>query len=200
MKRFLLFFIVLIVGFLATNAQKTDFLTDERDGQKYEIMLFGEHWWMTENMNFVTEKGSWCYNNEAENCAIYGKLYDWKTASEVCPAGWRLPSNDDWYSLIEHLGGKDKAGCNMKKREGGLWKCTMKEPTQTICFNALPNGYFLEGTTFELKGTNAYWWSSTDYDLGYYWVYGLDCGFPGIYKFDYDQQAGFGVRCVKDAD
>ena len=30
----------------------------------------------------------------------YGNLYTWEEAQNVCPAGWRLPSYDELYNLI----------------------------------------------------------------------------------------------------
>jgi len=39
----------------------------------------------------------------------YGLLYDWEMAMEACPAGWRLPSDDDWNELINNLGGQEAA-------------------------------------------------------------------------------------------
>jgi len=46
--------------------------------------------WMTENLSKTTD-GSWCYNNSADSCNKYGRLYDWETANTVCPNGWKLP-------------------------------------------------------------------------------------------------------------
>lgn len=33
----------------------------------------------------------------------YGVLYNWPAAREACPAGWRLPSDEEWTQLAEHL-------------------------------------------------------------------------------------------------
>ena len=29
----------------------------------------------------------------------YGNLYTWEEALEVCPEGWRLPTDEDWQNL-----------------------------------------------------------------------------------------------------
>lgn len=45
--------------------------------------------WMAENLNYEYE-GSLCYKNEENNCPIYGRLYVWSDALDVCPEGWHL--------------------------------------------------------------------------------------------------------------
>lgn len=73
-------------------------ITDSRDGKKYQIVKFGEKIWMTENLNYATEK-SRCYENEEKNCDRYGRLYTWIEAITACPKGWNLPSEDDWKNI-----------------------------------------------------------------------------------------------------
>lgn len=45
--------------------------------------------WMAENLNFETPEGSFCYDDDESNCAIYGRLYTWAAAvgksEEECP-------------------------------------------------------------------------------------------------------------------
>ena len=45
-------------------------------------------------------KGAWCYyENDEFNNDKYGKLYNWYAAMSsrnICPSGWRVPSNEDW--------------------------------------------------------------------------------------------------------
>ncbi|MCU0857650.1 MAG: hypothetical protein MUC65_04515 [Pontiellaceae bacterium] len=33
----------------------------------------------------------------------YGVLYNWPAAMKACPAGWHLPSDEEWTQLVEHL-------------------------------------------------------------------------------------------------
>jgi len=40
---------------------------------------------MAENLNYDTT-GSKC-----NDCATYGRLYDWETAMKACPSGWHIP-------------------------------------------------------------------------------------------------------------
>ncbi len=92
--------------------------TDSRDGQTYKTVKIGTQTWMAQNLNYQTKRGSWCYENSADSCKKYGRLYDWKTAKKACPAGYHLPSNEDWTTLIDYMGGQVTAGKKLKAKRG----------------------------------------------------------------------------------
>ncbi len=78
--------------------------TDPRDGQVYGIKKLGNFTWMKENLRFNVPNVSWCYDNDDENCAELGRLYTFQAALKACPAGWRLPGDNDWLDLEKALG------------------------------------------------------------------------------------------------
>jgi TolB-like protein len=83
--------------------------TDSRDKKTYKTVVIGGNRYMVENLNYKKGK-SWCYGNNNSNCDKYGRLYDWKTAKTVCPAGFHLPSRQEWNNLVTAVGGKEVAG------------------------------------------------------------------------------------------
>jgi len=54
---------------------------------------------MAENLNFETA-GSFCPEGDSRNCKRLGRLYSWAEARSVCPDGWRLPTKEDFESLV----------------------------------------------------------------------------------------------------
>jgi len=78
--------------------------------------LAHKHGWQ-KNLNYETEN-SWCYDNDGNNCDIYGRLYNWETMMNgeessdevpsgvqgICPDGWHVPSDNEWKILEMYLG------------------------------------------------------------------------------------------------
>jgi uncharacterized protein (TIGR02145 family) len=77
----------------------------------------GGQCWMRRNMDEETV-GSICYDNDPANCNMYGRLYTWQAAMNVCPQGWRLPARQDWINLEEYL---VMAGYNHEVSESWPW-------------------------------------------------------------------------------
>ena len=202
MKKALLLFQLLLLTslWLSSNAQgKLEALEDERDGQHYIVVTIGEQTWMAENLNYG-EAQKTCYDNNPTNCDLYGGLYTWEVAQEICPAGWHLPVKEEWDKLAEDLGTAD-AGQKIKAAPGDPlpW-----DRSNESGFSALPAGAG-NGEGFHRKDNWALFWSATTYNEERAWFAQLD-GFwyeqPPKYKniyigWYYLKTNEFSVRCVK---
>ena len=96
---------------------------DERDGNVYCTITYGDQVWMKENLRYLPQVQPptntsaegiryyvYGYNgtdvNEAmatENYQKYGALYNYNAAMTACPAGWHLPSDTEWTLLEIYL-------------------------------------------------------------------------------------------------
>jgi len=175
--------------------------TDSRDGKRYKTVVIGGKRWMWENLNYQTStSGSWCYSNDNSNCGKYGRLYDWKTAKTVCPAGFHLSSREEWVSLVAATGGKDAASKKLKARNG--WNNREDESggngTDDFGFSALPGGYRSSDGDFDGAGNRGLWWTATeDGGSGAYYRYMHYYG-DNVYEYHDGKDSGYSVRCVKD--
>ena len=178
---------------------------DSRDGKTYKTMKADGKTWMAENLNFA-EKGSACPENKDENCAKYGRLYDWATANKACPAGWHLANNDDWKSLEKHAGGGQTAGKKLKaaKGWGNTGSGSSGNGTDEFGFAALPGGIVQGdiGKFSAVEGPNAStaWWSATeDKDAEEVWSWGMYQNNDEIDSgFEHPREDKLHVRCVAD--
>ena len=169
-------------------------LTDERDGKTYKTVVIGKQTWMAENLNFET-RFSYCYENKDENCTKYGRLYKWEFAMEACPAGWGVPSLEEFQVLVAAVGGLPMAGKVLKSTEG--WK-DGGNGTDEYGFSALPAGYMYDDTTFFYMGEMTNFWSTS----GTTWMYQLEVTFDkdSTLLFSLYREFALSVRCLKGAD
>jgi uncharacterized protein (TIGR02145 family) len=148
---------------------------------------------MAMNLDYAAE-GSVCYENKEENCAQYGRLYDWESAKKACPAGFHLPTDDEWMTLVKFVGGESKAGKKLKSKTG--WD-ENGNGTDDYGFSALPGGHGKSDGNFNGVGDNGNWWSSSDFSSSAYY-YSMACNYEYIYRDGHDKERLFSVRCVQD--
>lgn len=210
-----LFFILMACGDDSSSGAslKTGLLIDERDGQSYKTVTIGKQVWMAENLNYKTE-GSFCYGDDPANCTKYGRLYVWVAAIDmpeeecgsdrdceisgvvqgVCPAGWHLPTKDEFETLITSAGGIKTAGIKLRTASG--WSYDKGE--DTYGFSALPAGNRVNENIYGDVGDGAWFWSSSEilthdaYCLGL-WFNDDDVGLGRRSK-----REAISVRCIKN--
>jgi uncharacterized protein (TIGR02145 family) len=172
--------------------------SDSRDRKKYKWVRIGTQIWMAENLNYYTSTDSWCYDNKSSNCKKYDRLYNWKTAKKVCPDGWHLPTDAEWTTLTDYLGGESLAGGKLKETGTTHWDNPNTGTTNESGFTGLPGGYRYGNGTFHYIGSDGYWWSSTEYSSTTAWYQTMYYSLSYIFRYNYHKEYGFSVRCVRD--
>jgi uncharacterized protein (TIGR02145 family) len=194
--------------------------------QTDHIVEIGEQEWMIENLNVrvfrngdpipeaqtnaTWEKAgdegqpAWCYYGmDSTYEDKYGKLYNWYAVNDprgIAPQGWHVPSNYEWQTLIDYLGGESVAGGKMKESGITYWKSPNTGATNKSGFAALAGGLRYSDGEFNDLGDDAYFWSSTEYSSDYAWYRILGYYFSNVYRNYYDKQHGFSVRCIRDLE
>jgi uncharacterized protein (TIGR02145 family) len=191
MKKILSVFIFLTI-FAGLSAQ--DKFTDKRDGNIYRTITLGSVTWMTENLKYRAKSGAFFFDNDLNNIAEYGVLYEWKTALNSCPDGWHLPSGTEFQTLINHFDQKE------------AWGKIASDPSS---FGIQLGGMQDYEGTFSEMNESCYYWTSTEYDKSNaeYFSYLLIDDKPVIdisRKEDIADIQGteksnkYSVRCLKD--
>jgi uncharacterized protein (TIGR02145 family) len=183
-------------------SQENGIFTDKRDGKTYKWVKIGTQTWMAENLACKPVKGGyWAYNNDLSFVSKNGYLYDWRIAIQVCPSveGWHLPSDKEWNTLTDYLGGDKLAGGKLKNTT--YWFTPNNGADNSSGFTALPGGWRRDNVTFQDyfdSGKGGYWWSSTEKSSTSAWSRSI------IYNFSYFCRAtnsklnGLSVRCLKN--
>jgi len=219
------------------------------EGNIYKTVKIGNQEWMAENLrttkysdgtaiSLVANNSSWknlndnnayCwYDNDISNKEKYGALYNWAAAMNgstiemaqgVCPSGWHLPSDSEWFELQNYLiangynydgstSGNSiakslatKTGWETSSETGHIGN--RQQENNTSGFSALPGGDREIGVgIFNAQSRAGSWWSSSLYNISpretgawsrelYYCDSVLMKG--GIGKYN-----GCSVRCLKD--
>ena len=180
---------------LSFHAQQFGRFTDNRDGKTYATVRIGNQTWMAQNLAFRPQSGQYFqYNNDPSNVSVYGYLYDWNTACNVCPSGWKLPSNADWLELTNTVGSDFKP----KLMKNNAW--SPDEPTSNSSgFSGIPGGMRDQAGNFRYMGSGAYFWTSSFSHQAFAFAreLGKNAGNWASHEFGTNQFIGMSVRCLQ---
>lgn len=118
--RKLLFTLIAVVSIASVAYAQKDAgkITDPRDGKAYntveiEIKLEAgitiTRTWMADNLNYESDN-SYCYKGEPAYCSVFGRLYNYEDALNVCMEGWHLSTSKEWEEMYNSFGGRFEAG------------------------------------------------------------------------------------------
>jgi uncharacterized protein (TIGR02145 family) len=192
------------------------------NGYTYSTVILGNgQEWMAENLRTTSyangdpipnvtngtqwvnlSSGAWCHNNnntQYEN--PYGKLYNWYAvgdARKICPNGWHVPSDIEWNTLVNYLGGDSVAGGKMKSTGTQYWLSPNANATNESGFSGLPGGIRDYFSLFNYLGYYTYWWSTTVFNMNDAGYSGLDYSSGLVMTGSFYKESGLSVRCLRD--
>lgn len=140
-----------------------------------------------------------------------GFVYQWRAAMKnetvegvnqgICPTGWHLPTDAQWFALEYYLWDKVTGTCTNSRTTWGCDPAGTKLKTDAPTgFLAPLAGYRNTNGGFYNRGALSYFWSSTQYDASYAWRRGLNLSNATVYRGNggFMKAAGFSVRCLKN--
>jgi uncharacterized protein (TIGR02145 family) len=213
--------LLLTLALLCASVSQAGTVTDI-DGNVYQTVTIGTQEWMAANLKVthyrngvaipnVTDNSIWqglpwgayCdYNNDVNNVAVYGRLYNWYAAADsrnIAPVGWHVPSDAEWQTLVDFLGGGSVAGGKMKETGTAHWLSPNTGATNESGFSALAAGYrYFNGFFYGLGSYEAAFWSSTGYLSSYAWYRSLSRSSAQVLRNNDNKTGGYSIRCIKD--
>ena len=191
------------------------------DGNIYTTVTIVDQTWMAQNLRVthyndgsliprVHDNASWAgltsgarieYGWALSNINIYGLLYNFYAVSDsrkLCPAGWHVPAETEWMTLIDNLGGLDWAGGKLKETGTDHWDSPNYGALDQYGFSALPGGWRLYDGPFTGLRTYGIWWTTQEASVSNAWIKYLEWDNDNIFQNDSPKTVGCSVRCLKD--
>jgi uncharacterized protein (TIGR02145 family) len=212
---------IILLLVISCEKNNNDRTVIDIDGNVYRTVIIGTQEWMAENLkvtrycngdsiettipttrdisNDAFPAFQWAYNGDNNYVATYGRLYTWYVLTNscpVCPDGWHLPSDNEWNTLINYLGGENVAD-KIKETGTAHWVSPNNRSTNETGFTALPSGT-RNFHTFDYLGYSCWFWSSTENDSISAWTRCLDNSGNVVQRVQFLKVFGYSVRCLKD--
>ena len=213
------------------------------DGNTYNTVMIGNQCWIKENLRTtkysdgtIIELSSianvnvpyrYYPNNDVNNVATYGYLYNWKAVMHnsssttsnpsgvqgICPSGWHVPSDAEWAQLTNYVGSQSEFLCGYEASfiAKSLASTTNWNSSSTTCavatdpafnnttgFTAVPAGRYFRHNYNDF-GEQANFWSATQHNSDSAISRTLYFNDANVASHDNDyMDNGFSVRCVKN--
>lgn len=197
--------------------------------RNYESVKIGSQVWMEKNLNVshfkngdiipqalspdewfiygvLKKKPVWCYldfSHDGGEC--YGKLYNWYAVNDprgLAPEGWHIPTQNEWKTLIDFVGGARKASKKLKAT--GEWaEDVFEDSTNEYGFSAFPAGRTKD--SMGITNTEIYniacWWSGSEFEeapdeTAFSMI--LDGREETVSILPDYKRNGFSIRCLKN--
>ncbi len=213
---------VCVGGDTGFSEDTCDVVVTDFDGNVYTAVVIGDQVWMVQNLKVThyrngdpvpnvtgvnwdaLSEGAYCdYANVGWDLS-YGRLYNWYAAADergIAPEGWHVPTDDEWQTLVDHLGGMLVAGAKLKETGWTHWQPPNEFATNESGFTAVAAGRRSAGnSSFWDLGETAVLWSSTEAgESNLAWEWSMRVNTTGVSRYDLSEKAaGASIRCVRD--
>ena len=196
------------------------------DGNTYPVVEIGGQCWIKENLKSVrynngdsiptgltgsawgaTTEGAYSvFSNNEINRGIYGLMYNFNAIVDprgLCPIDWHIPSDAEWTTLTDFLGGAATASGPMKTvgtlgAGTGLWRSPNSGATNASGFSALPGGERKPDGSYVFLSYYARFWSNTSSTASSAFGRRLYNDRVSVQRDAFAKSNGFYVRCLKD--
>ncbi len=214
--------IITLALILTSGCKKEDNPDIIRDasGNTYKSIIIGTQTWMTENLKTtkyndgsaipnIRDSVKWAlsyspaycwYRNDSTANNAYGALYSLfaVNSKKLCPTGWHIPTDTEWATLFDFLGGEPVAANKLKEPGTIHWRSSYAEVTNESGFTALPGGLRGYDGSFLSRTSYGYWWKAPigAPNNGYTVCMSYEGG--QIYAWQFIERIACSVRCIKN--
>ena len=217
------------------NYGNMSYFKDSRDGYTYKTIKIGNQTWLAENLRYLPEIGNGYYvydyqgdivdeAKRTQNYKDFGVLYNMSAAKDACPAGWHIPSDEEWKELERYLGMSENEIKKFQTNTGIEWVVPFRGSNQgsnLICKDSIQKSGVLKENktmdygfgaslggwrTYHKKSENLYelarWWSCSidkhEHNGDFYIYRALSYNKSGIGNGSCSELCCLSLRCIKD--
>lgn len=192
------------------------------EGNRYNTVLIGQQCWFAENLRVTRFHDGTSIPEDlltSIDVAKYGRLYRWAAVaspSGICPAGWHVPSDQEFLQLELAIGMPPEEANKTGWRGSGdesrklkqfdvarTWDAAARALVNQSGFSALPGGGS-DGWVTTADGIYGDFWTRTEHDAERAWYrsltwWSLHPDRERIRRVHIDKGTGTSVRCIHGA-
>lgn len=174
-------------------------MKDSRDGQTYKTIRLANTIWMQENLNYAADSSMEYTGKDAMKKS--GRFYNRFAARTACPPGWRLPSSEEWKTIVGYRDSSEVLMDRLSLKSSYGWTDTFGNTSEDdFEFTALPVGDCVDYTSIgdsilcSGAGTRTLFWTGSENTVKDEY----ECASPTSVGYTCSEYDYISIRCVKE--